>query len=184
MPQKMLITKVVRTTECRAELYGKGHRFRDLMLFDLSYLLDVGIDPAGLQVGAESPCRFWAIYELSEKLKQAGNPYKDIVAVEPTDRPASSTSTDTTALQQELRAIRALLTMMTGKPAPVNEPETEPPTRTDDNGQLVSENVAEIEACTAYLTANSAAPGSVESLRQWVLAGNGPQQTENADHTP
>ena len=97
MAERMLITKLVRTEQARADLYARGHQWPDLKLFDLSDLLEVGIDPAGLQIGQEVPCRFWAIYELSDKLNKAGNPYKDIIALERMDEPATTTSTDTSA---------------------------------------------------------------------------------------
>jgi hypothetical protein len=105
----MLVTKLVRTEPNRAELYAKGHKWPDLRLFDLADLLDVGIRPEELQLHAETPCRFWAHYELSEKLNAAGNPYKDVIALEPVDKPATTTSTDTSPILAELRAIRALL---------------------------------------------------------------------------
>jgi hypothetical protein len=53
---------------------------------------------------------FWAIYELSDKVNKAGNPYKDVIALEAIDKPATTTSADNSALLAELRAIRALLT--------------------------------------------------------------------------
>jgi len=108
MSERMLITKLVRQGD-RADLYAKGHKYKDLTLFALSDLTDVGIDYADLENGVETPCRFWAYYELSDKLNQSGNPYKDVVMLEPVDKPATSTSTDTSALLGELRAIRALL---------------------------------------------------------------------------
>jgi len=108
MSERMLITKLVRKGD-RAELYAKGHQYKDLTLFTLSDLVDVGIDYEGLQEGVDTPCRFWAHYELSSKLNQHNNPYKDIVMLEPVDSPATTTSTDNSAIVAELRAIRALL---------------------------------------------------------------------------
>ena len=108
MSERLLITKLIRDGE-KAELYGRGHQYKDLTLFDLSDLADVGIDYANLPNGEETPCRFWAVWEPSEKLNKAGNPYKDIVALEAIDGPATATSTDTSALLDELRAIRGLL---------------------------------------------------------------------------
>jgi hypothetical protein len=61
MAERMLITKLVRTEPTRADLYAKGHQWPDLKLFELSDLLEVGIDPGGLEIGEEVPCRFWAI---------------------------------------------------------------------------------------------------------------------------
>jgi hypothetical protein len=79
---RMLVTKIVRTDQTRADLYGRRHKYPDLKLFDLADLAAVGIDPASLAVGQEAPCRFFAVYTLSEKLNQVGNPYKDIQRLE------------------------------------------------------------------------------------------------------
>ena len=38
MAVRMLITKVVRADQTRADLYGKGHRWPDMKLFDLGEL--------------------------------------------------------------------------------------------------------------------------------------------------
>lgn len=115
MTERLLITKLVRTPENHADLYGRGHRFKDLTLFDLSDLAEAGVDYEALEVGQETPCRFWAIYELSDKLNSKGNPYKDVVALEPVDLPATSTSVDNSAILEELRAIRRLLERVTGQ---------------------------------------------------------------------
>ena len=79
---RMLITTIKRTDQTRADLYGRGHKYPDLKLFDLAELVVVGIEPEALPVGQEKPCRFFAVYTLSEKLNQAGNPYKDIQRLE------------------------------------------------------------------------------------------------------
>jgi hypothetical protein len=79
---RMLVTKIKRTDQTRADLYGRGHKYPDLKLFDLADLATVGIDPEGLPIGQEEPCRFFAVYTLSEKLNKAGNPYKDIQRLE------------------------------------------------------------------------------------------------------
>ena len=79
---RMLITTIKRTDQTRAELYGRGHKYPDLKLFDLADLIAVGLDPANLPLGQEEPCRFFAVYTLSDKLNQAGNPYKDIQRLE------------------------------------------------------------------------------------------------------
>jgi hypothetical protein len=112
MAERMLITKVIRTDQTTAELYAKGHRYRDLILWDLAELAEVGIDYDALQVGVETPARFWAYYELSSKLNKSGNPYRDIVALEPIDRPATAMATDTTAILSELRRIAGILEAM------------------------------------------------------------------------
>jgi len=106
---KMLITKLVLEQGNRVALYERGHKFRDLVLFDLSDLAEVGIDYASLQVGQEVPCRFWAYYQESNKLNQAGNPYKDVKALEPFDAPTAPADLDASEILAELRAIRALL---------------------------------------------------------------------------
>jgi hypothetical protein len=192
MAERMLITKLVRTEQARADLYAKGHQWPDLKLFDVSDLLDVGIDPNDLQIGQEVPCRFWAIYELSEKLNKAGNPYKDVIALEPMDGPATATSTDTSALLAELRAIRQLLEAIatsqglgvTAAPAPSNPPEESggEPRALDEHfprygdGTAVSDNPHEQEAYDDYLKAKGRAPADVSALRQWVLAAQGGNQ--------
>jgi len=131
MTERILITKLVRTPEGRADLYGRGHQYKDLTLFDLSDLVDAGIiEFESLPVGKEVPCRFWALYELSEKLNKRGNPYKDVIALEPVNRPATTTSVDNSSILQELRAIRILLEQLAGSPPPVTEPDREPPTTT------------------------------------------------------
>ena len=79
---RMLVTKIKRTDQTRADLYGRGHKYPDLKLFDLADLAAVGIDPDGLPLGQEEPCRFFAVYTLSEKLNKAGNPYRDIQRLE------------------------------------------------------------------------------------------------------
>jgi hypothetical protein len=183
MAERMLITKLVRTEQTRAELYAKGHQWPDLKLFDLADLLEVGIAPSDLEIGQEVPCRFWAIYELSDKLNKAGNPYKDVIALEPMDGPATSTSTDTSALLDELRAIRALLeTVAQGLQAPPanaspQASEGKGPGSLDDarrqygDGTAVSANAHERDAYDDYCEAERQAPENVAALRQWVLVG-------------
>ncbi len=174
MTERILITKLVRHGD-RADLYGRGHQWKDLTLFDLSDLSEVGIDYRSLPEGEDTPCRFWAHYSLSEKLNKAGNPYKDVVALEPTDKPATSTSTDTTALLQELRDIRHLLEGVaqvlgakSGPPPPAASADNIATLRYAD-GQSVGDNEAEIEAFNAYLEAKGSVVESVDALRQWLL---------------
>ena len=189
MAERMLITKLVRTEQTRAELYARGHQWPDLKLFDLSDLIEVGIDANALPVGQEVPCRFWAIYELSDKLNKAGNPYKDVIALERMDGPATTTSTDTSALLVELRAIRELLETIAqaqGLQAPTasvlkGSAEEDAGDLAALNthsyrygdGTLLSDNPHEQEAYDNYLRAEGKAPGNVAVLRQWVLAGKG-----------
>ena len=174
MTERILITKLVRHGD-RTDLYGRGHQWKDLTLFDLSDLVDVGIDYRVLPEGEDTPCRFWAHYSLSEKLNKAGNPYKDVVALEPIDKPATATSTDTTALLQELREIRHLLEGVAqvlgaqgGLPLPETLPNRVASHRYAD-GQSVGDNEAEIDAFNAYVAAEGTVAGSVDALRQWVL---------------
>jgi hypothetical protein len=189
MAERMLITKLVRTEQTRADLYARGHQWPDLKLFDLSDLIEVGIDANALPVGQEVPCRFWAIYELSDKLNKAGNPYKDVIALERMDGPATTTSTDTSALLVELRAIRELLETIAqaqGLQAPTasvlkGSAEEDAGDLAALNthscrygdGTLLSDNPHEQEAYDNYLRAEGKAPGNVAVLRQWVLAGKG-----------
>lgn len=109
--QKLLITKLVRTENNRADLYAKGHQYRDAILFDLSDLAEVDIDYEALVVGRETPCRFWAHFELSDRDNQNGNPYKDITLLEPIGPPAptAAAAPANDAILAELRAIRAVL---------------------------------------------------------------------------
>ena len=177
MAERMLIVKVVRTDATRADLYAKGHQWPDLKLFDLGELAAVGLDPAGLQVGQETPCRFWALYELSDKLNKAGNPYKDVIALEPMDKPATSTSTDTTALLAELRAIRGLLGVIAAAqglqvPAKVASDLDQAFPRYGD-GSAVSDNPAEVAAYQAHLEAEGQPPADVAALRAWYAQHNG-----------
>lgn len=179
MAERMLITKVVRTNGTRADLYARGHQYKDLTLFDLSDLIEVGIDPNTLEVGAEVPCRFWAHYTLSDKLNKAGNPYKDVVALELMDKPATSTSTDSSALLAELRAIRGLLRVLVdaqGLQAPTGDGD---PSELDrafpryGDGSTLGDNQAEREAYDAHLEAEGQPPADVAALRAWTLARNG-----------
>jgi hypothetical protein len=82
--RRMLITKLVRTNETQADLYGHKHRYVDLKLFDISELAVVGIDFAGLPIGKPHPCRFFAVCEESKKKqKRTGTPYLDVLWLEP-----------------------------------------------------------------------------------------------------
>jgi hypothetical protein len=195
----MLITKLVRTEPNRAELYAKGHKWPDLRLFDLADLLDVGIHPEDLQLHAETPCRFWAHYELSEKLNSAGNPYKDVIALEPVDKPATTTSTDTSPILAELRAIRALLqTVAEALDVPLPHEEQPEPADLDDdglsrtegsatsrssagrvasalpryqNGEPLSDNPHELKAHQDHVRITGKPPRDVDDLREWVKNG-------------
>ena len=55
---------------------------RDLPRQGVQDLAAVGMEPADLPIGQEVPCRFFAVYTLSDRMNQAGNPYKDIERLE------------------------------------------------------------------------------------------------------
>lgn len=139
MAERMLIARLKRTSPTQGELYQAKHKYADLKCFDLGMLADAGVDVETLQIGVEIPVRFWAVWEYSERLNKAGNPYKDLLIVEPMHAPATVTSTaigDPEVLG-ELRAIRALLQamadaqglqMVTAAAEEHEEPEPEPDT--------------------------------------------------------
>lgn len=110
--EKMLITKLVRTDADKADLYGRGHRFTDIKVFDLSDIAPAVPDYADLPIGEAVPCRFWAHYELSEKLNQAGNPYKDLVQVEPLEPPVAAAADDSREIMEELAILRGMIVEM------------------------------------------------------------------------
>lgn len=108
MPERILITRIKRTSATGADLFQSRHKYADLRLFDLGELQAIGIDAAALPLGEERPVRFYATYELSEKLNQAGHPYKDIIPpLERVDGPATVASVDNSGVIGELRAIVA-----------------------------------------------------------------------------
>ena len=123
--ERMLVTKIVLNRDGNVELFARGHKFRDTLLFDPSDLQEVGIDPNELEVGQEVAVRFWALYELSQRLSKAGHAYKDIVALEPTDKPATSTSVDQSAVLEELRAILSVLQQLVNGGRLAQEPQEE-----------------------------------------------------------
>lgn len=176
--ERILITKVKRTGPTQADLYGARHKFPDLKCFDLAELAAVGVDYEALQVGEETPARFWATYELSDKLNKAGNPYKDLVALERVDTPATTTSTDTGAIVAELRAIRALLQVLAEAQgltvATPSEPEPEPDPDLDAAFPRFGDGSAVPDAALPYyhehVKATGQAPASVDALRDWAKA--------------
>ena len=111
--ERILVAKLKRREDNRVELFQRGHQWPDLLLHELSDLADVGINYTAIKVGEEYPCRFYANWEASDKLNKAGNPYKDVVLLEPINKPASAASVDTSAILDELRAIRAELARQT-----------------------------------------------------------------------
>ena len=182
MSDKMLITKLVRKGDV-AHLFGQRHRFKDLILFDLSDLALVDIDYTELQEGVETPCRFWALFTVSKKLNGEGNPYKDIAGLEPftTDTPQPEPPILTDILS-EIRAIRALLHVHVDNHTPAEEPPASmlaaaivdtlagTTERRYTSGHAVNiGNPAEEQAYDAYLKAEGGPPSSVGALRKWVL---------------
>ena len=163
------MTQVARRGD-RADVLARGHRFKDLTLFDLSDLALVGIDYESLPEGVETPCRFWAHYTVSDKLNGNGNPYKDVAGLEPFAAPAPDADPGTLeAILAELRAIRTLLAAHVG---------ADPPDalRRYTNGRAVAaDNPAEAQAFDSFLAAEGRVPSSVAALRQWVLGS--PDQT-------
>lgn len=183
--ERLLITKLVRRGD-RAELHAKGHQFKDLTLFDLSDLSDVGIDYTALPEGAEVPCRFWAYWQESEKLNKANRPYRNVVSLEAVTAPATATSTDNSELLAEVRAVRELLATLVetqgasqkADPESLQEPERDDTdSEAEDlqdafprygDGEPVSD--AALSYYRKYLQAEGKPPQDVDALRAWVRA--------------
>lgn len=184
--QRILIGSVeldkTRGGKSVANLYSTDTRlqFPALRLFDLSALEMVGLDPN--EMGAERVHRrFWAYYTQSEKANAQGNAYKDVEYLEPLDHLATTTSTDTSAIVAELRAIRALLealvTVQTAQADPFCIPEplaTDAPPEGED-GELdeffprPTPETPPAATGTAPST-NGNAPCSSEALVAWLNA--------------
>lgn len=171
-----------------ADLYSTNTRleFAELRLFDLSMLADVGINPNTL--GEDRLYRrFWAHYELSDKLNKEGNAYRDVVALEPYtnghDQPGLGD------VLSELRQIRRLLETLVQRDAghlgdARTNPETgelegdEPPTRTYADGESAETNDAERDAYDLHVRETGEIPASRDALRAWVKArARGPHGT-------
>ena len=155
--EKMLITKIKRTDQTRADLFGKGHKWPDMKLFDLSELLAVGITPDDLPVGVEKPCRFLAHYTLSDKLNEAGNPYKDVSHLEAADNGNGTTAPPPmndamlaailAELEKQTKLLKALVGAVAGPPeegdwnpvpAPEPGPQEPPPEEESDDSILAA----------------------------------------------
>jgi hypothetical protein len=127
-------------------------------------------------LGEKTPARFMAIYELSEKLNKAGNPYKDIVTLEAIDTPATTTSAAVgDEVLAELRAVRALLSAIAERLGTVEEPAPEPEPGELDvafprylDGQALGDNPAELQAFQEHVAATGSAPANLDALRAWV----------------
>lgn len=94
-----------------------------LVLFDLSMLSTVGIDPDTLNASGTHR-RYWAYYTESEKTTSEGNPYRDVQYLEPIEQLTQPTAADLAPVMAELSVIRALLEqLVTGSaPAPPDRP--------------------------------------------------------------
>jgi hypothetical protein len=142
-----------------AELYSHDTRLRFpfLTLFDMSELLTVAINPADLKKDEYTLCNFWGHYELSTTKKTSeGNPYKDVIRLESIGAPATTTSTDTTAMLGELRAIKALLLQIARALSP---DATEPPVPAQDD-----EAEAKAKKDFISLYSHATASGKTEDL--------------------
>jgi hypothetical protein len=116
--------------EIVAHLFSTDTRleFPVLVLFDLSMLEQVGIDPNAL---TDEPVyrRFWGYYTESEKQTSKGNPYLDVKYLEPIGDAGSpgdlgEVMAELRAQTTELRLIRALLeAILATAPTPRAVPE-------------------------------------------------------------
>lgn len=176
MTERFLIAK----TKLGKTLAGKpvGHlystdtrlRYPVLILFDLSMLKSVSIDPNTLdEQGVVG--RYWAYYEESTTKKTSkGRPYLDVLYLEPIDKPATSTSTDTSALLVELREIKNLLQYLVHRldgddpppqaasPQPPDPPPA-PDQQDDDDDHFADVSLSDVpppEAADPKLSANEA----------------------------
>ena len=173
MAGRMMIVKVKRTDQGRAELYGQGHKFPALRLFDLGLLTVVGIDPETLPIGEERAVSFWAVYESSDKLTSAGNPYKDVVSLERIDgtaaTPPVTTDSEPGEILAEVRAIRGLLQDLAGAGCAEGVDLDLAFPRYGD-GSALGDNPAEVTAYQEHVEATGHAPANLEALRAWVEA--------------
>ena len=184
---RMLIARVelsaTQNGHPSAELYSADSRlkFPSLVLFNPALLEDVGIDPAALAAGPVHK-RFWAHYELSDKLNQAGNPYKDVLELTPYGSPVPQPVPEFADLLQAVRDLRPLLVALVRALAPdavVCDPASgeiltcpaDPEPLAYADGSPVSNNSAELHAYQAYLAGHDAQPPeSVDDLRTWWVA--------------
>jgi hypothetical protein len=182
MAERMMISRIKKTTATQAELYQARHQYADLRLFDLGELAAVGIDPETLPIGEERPARFWAIYELSAKTNKAGNPYKDVIALERGDAPATVTSSAVgdPAILGELRAIRGLLAAL-AEAQGLRLPTPEEPEGNGGGDQALDLAFprfgdgstvpdAALDYYRAHLEATGQAPADLATLRAWAKA--------------
>lgn len=132
---KFLIAKVhagkTKAGKAVANLYSNDTRlvFPVLVLFDISMLSTVGIDPN--EIAQPVYTRFWAYYNTSDKLRSSGKPYLDVLYLEPIDSPATSSPMDGDAILRELQAIKGILIGMAGSSA-TQAPDVPAPQRTPE----------------------------------------------------
>ncbi len=81
--ERYLITKFRIRQDRKVDLWPKNMQHPELILFDETDLHEAGVDWREAELGIEHPCRFWAYWEYSDKTKSTGNPYKDVVRLEP-----------------------------------------------------------------------------------------------------
>jgi hypothetical protein len=160
-PQRYLITRVKKgqteTGKAIVELYSKKLQYPVLRLFELDDLHAVGIDHNGLD-GTETHCRFWAYYETSNKTNSRGNPYQDVLYLEPIGPVAATAQADDgdldpnlvaealEALTGEVRAIKALLLRLAGgDQAPAAPPASPAPANASPNGKASDERKSHIK---------------------------------------
>lgn len=185
--QRELIGSVARGKtkkgEIVAHLFSTDTRleFPALVLFDLSMLEQVGIDPNTLDTDPVYR-RFWAYYTLSEKTTSKGNPYKDVQYLEPLDAAATTTSVDTSAILAELRHIRRAVEALavTLGMAPIQpedwaeRAEAEQIAALPDNGH---DNGDEPEAPEDLPTFENILPTSAQAMLEWAQGQNVPAQS-------
>jgi hypothetical protein len=161
MTERYLITRIKKgqteTGKTVIELYSKKLQYPVLRLFELDDLHAVGIDHNGLD-GTETHCRFWAYYETSNKTNSRGNPYQDVLYLEPIGPVAATAQADDgdldpnlvaealEALTGEVRAIKALLLRLAGgDQAPAAPPASPAPANASPNGKASDERKSHIK---------------------------------------
>jgi hypothetical protein len=83
---RALVTKMQVTPEGWVRLFFRGCQYESTKLFDVADLAEAGIaDFDQLPVGEMLPTRFFCVYGFSEKKNKEGNPYRDVLWVEPAE---------------------------------------------------------------------------------------------------
>lgn len=87
--------RMTTTGKTVVDLYGDPRlKYPVLTLFNLNELNVVGIDANTLPDGADHYARFFAYWEESKKPNSEGNPYKDVLYLEPTRAPVADSGDD------------------------------------------------------------------------------------------